>query len=184
MAFQNLRNGSTVYILYKTNDPKLEIGQVLGEPKIRQKFPLNGGQPYPTPQFMPQQQEQVVDLSIKIGEKVQPVEGLTPNIDIQDCGNGLFVSCSRDAINAEVAAFMHNSEVAISDETISAHRTIVNNCKQIMMQLNPEIADRQRIEQENKELRNQLEGLRKSQREMKDMMTTLLEQLGSPINKK
>ena len=28
MAFQNLRNGSTVYILYKTNEPKLEIGQV------------------------------------------------------------------------------------------------------------------------------------------------------------
>lgn len=65
---------------------------------------------------MPQQQEQVVDLSIKIGDKVQPIEGLTPSTDIQDCGNGLFVSCNRDAVNAEVAAYMHNSEVAIADD--------------------------------------------------------------------
>ena len=182
MAFQNLRNGSTVYILYKTNEPKLEIGQVLGEPKVRQKFPING-QPYPAPQFMPQQQEQVVDLSVKIGDKVQPIEGLTPSIDIQDCGNGLFVSCSRDAINAEVAAFMHNSEVAISEETIKAHQTIVGNCKQIMVQLNPEIAERQRLEVENRELKGEIKRLSDSQKEMKEMMTTLLEQLGSPVKK-
>ena len=182
MAFQNLRNGSTVYILYKTNEPKLEIGQVLGEPKARQKFPING-QPYPVPQFMPQQQEQVVDLSVKIGDKVQPIEGLTPSIDIQDCGNGLFVSCSRDAVNAEVAAFMHNSEVAISEETLKAHQTIVNNCKQIMMQLNPEIAERQRLEVENRELKGEIKRLSESQKEMKDMMATLLEQLGSPVKK-
>ena len=182
MAFQNLRNGSTVYLLYKTNDPKLDIGQVLGEPKIRQKFPINA-QPYPTPQYMPQPQEQVLDLSIKIGDKVQPVEGLTPNTDTQDCGNGLLISCSRDAVNAEVAAFMHNSEVAISEETLKAHQTIVNNCKQIMMQLNPEIAERQRLEVENRELKGEIKRLSDSQKEMKEMMATLLEQLGSPVKK-
>ena len=35
MAFQNLRTGSTVYIFHKDNSPKLEIGQVIAEPKIR-----------------------------------------------------------------------------------------------------------------------------------------------------
>lgn len=120
MAFQNLRTGSTVYIFHKDNSPKLEIGQVIAEPKIRQKYPIpTPGQPYAG--FMPQQQEQVVDLSIKIGDKVQPIEGLTPSTDIQDCGNGLFVSCNRDAVNAEVAAYMHSSEVAIADEVINAH---------------------------------------------------------------
>lgn len=100
MAFQNLRTGSTVYIFHKDNSPKLEIGQVIAEPKIRQKYPIpTPGQPYVG--FIPQQQEQVVDLSIKIGDKVQPIEGLTPSTDIQDCGNGLFVSCNRDAVNAE-----------------------------------------------------------------------------------
>lgn len=82
MAFQNLRTGSTVYIFHKDNSPKLEIGQVIAEPKIRQKYPIpTPGQPYAG--FMPQQQEQVVDLSIKIGDKVQPIEGLTPSTDIQ-----------------------------------------------------------------------------------------------------
>lgn len=40
MAFQNLRTGSTVYIFHKDNSPKLEIGQVIAEPKIRQKYPI------------------------------------------------------------------------------------------------------------------------------------------------
>ena len=37
MAFQNLRTGSTVYIFHKDSSPKLKIGQVIAEPKIRQK---------------------------------------------------------------------------------------------------------------------------------------------------
>lgn len=86
MAFQNLRTGSTVYIFHKDNSPKLEIGQVIAEPKIRQKYPIpTPGQPYAG--FMPQQQEQVVDLSIKIGDKVQPIEGLTPSTDIWEFFN-------------------------------------------------------------------------------------------------
>ena len=182
MAFQNLRTGSTVYIFHKDNSPKLEIGQVIAEPKIRQKYPIpTPGQPYAG--FMPQQQEQVVDLSIKIGDKVQPIEGLTPSTDIQDCGNGLFVSCNRDAVNAEVAAYMHNSEVAIADDVINAHRQIIESCKNIMVVLNPEIAERQRIEKENSELKTKLKELYKSQSEMKGMMASLLEQLGSPVKK-
>ena len=149
---------------------------------IGKKYPIpTPGQPYAG--FMPQQQEQVVDLSIKIGDKVQPIEGLTPSTDIQDCGNGLFVSCNRDAVNAEVAAYMHSSEVAIADEVINAHRQIIESCKNIMVVLNPEIAERQRLEKENSELKTQLKELYKSQSEMKGMMASLLEQLGSPVKK-
>lgn len=175
MAFQNLRTGSTIYIFHKDNSPKIEIGQIIADPKIRQKYPIPApGQPYAG--FMAQQQEQVVDLSIKIGDKVQPIEGLNPSIDIQDCGNGLFISCNRDAINAEVAAYMHNSEVAIADEVISTHKQIIENCKSIMVTLNPEIAERQRVEAENKELKQELH-------EMKSMMARLLEQLEGPVSK-
>lgn len=172
MAFQNLRTGSTVYIFQKSNDPKLETGQLISEPKIRQKYPIpSPGQPYGA--FLPQQQEQIVDLSVKIGEKMQPIEGLCPSVDIQDCGNGLLVSCSRDAVNAEVAAYMRNSEIAIAPETLAAHRKIVENCKAIMVSLNPEIAERQRMEAENRQLRTELS-------EMKGMMSRLLEQLEGP----
>ena len=173
MAFKDLRPGSTVYFFYKTSSPKLDIGQVMSEPNTRQKYPVpNQGQPF-IPQFPPQSQEQVVDMTVKLPEKVQPVEGLTPTADIQDCGNGLFISCSRDAINAEVLAYKQISDIAISEETLAMHRQISDNCSQILMQLNPEVAERQRIEAENKELKKELS-------EMKSMLNTLLDQLGSP----
>ena len=95
----------------------------------------------------------------------------------------MFIACNRDAVNAEVVAYMHNSEVAIDEATLEMHRTIVNNCKHIMSQLNPEIAERQRLEAENTELKNEIKRLSESQKEMKGMMATLLEQLGSPVKK-
>ena len=52
-----------------------------------------------------------------------------------------------------------------------------------MMQLNPEIAERQRLEVENRELKGEIKRLSDSQKEMKDMMAILLEQLGNPIKK-
>lgn len=55
MAFQNLRTGSTVYIFHKDNSPKLEIGQVIAEPKIRQKYPIpipTPGQPYESASYL------------------------------------------------------------------------------------------------------------------------------------
>lgn len=52
-----------------------------------------------------------------------------------------------------------------------------------MVVLNPEIAERQRLEKENSELKTQLKELRESQSEMKGMMASLLEQLGSPVKK-
>lgn len=177
MTFQNLRTGSTVYIFHKDSSPKLEIGQVTTEPKVRPKYQTPSqipAQPYAN--YMPQPQEQVVDVSIRIGDRIQPIEGLPVLADTQDCGNGLFISCNRDAINAEVSTYMHISEAAIADEVINAHRQIVESCKSILVTLNPEIAERQRAEAENKELKNEL-------REMKGMMASLLEQLGSSTKK-
>lgn len=173
MAFKDLRPGSTVYFLYKTNSPKLDVGQVMSEPTTRQKYPVpNQGQSY-IPQFPPQPQEQVVDMTVKLPDKVQPVEGLTPTADIQDCGNGLFISCSRDAINAEVLAYKQISDIALAEDTLAMHRQISENCNSILMQLNPEVAERQRMEAENKELKREIN-------EMKNMLNTLLDQLGSP----
>lgn len=165
MAFKDLRPGSTVYFFYKNNSPKLDIGQVISEPNTRSKYSVpQQGQAY-IPQFTPQ--EQVIDLSIKLSEKVQPVEGLSPTADIQDCGNGLFISCNREAIDAEVLAYKHISDMALAEETIKAHKQISKSCAEIHAKLNPEVAERQRIEDENKLLRQELS-------EMKDMMATIL----------
>lgn len=176
MAFKDLRPGSTVYFFYKNNSPRLEIGQVISEPNMRQKYPMQPqAQPYMA-HIQPQPQEQVVDISIKLSEKVQPVEGLTPTADIQDCGNGLLISCSRDAINAEVFAYKQISDIALAQETLQTHKQISSSCAEIIATLNPEVAERQRMEAENQELKKELY-------EMKGMLNSLLEQLGSPCKK-
>lgn len=68
-------------------------------------------------------------------------------------------------------------------ESLKIHDNSLYLHKNIMVVLNPEIAERQRLEKENSELKTQLKELYKSQSEMKGMMASLLEQLGSPIKK-
>lgn len=158
MTFRNLRIGSTLYVFYKDNAPRMEVGQLASDIEIKQKHPITPqGVPMTAyPQMLPQQTEQVVDLMIKIGEKTVPVKGLNPMADIQDCGGGVYVACSRDAINAEVMAYKQISDLALSEETLGVHRTISTNCAAIIAQINPEIAERQRMEMENQELRNEI----------------------------
>ena len=186
MAFQNLRTGSTVYAFTKSNSPQLEVGQVVSDPELRAKYPNTApapGQVYNAPPFLPPPQEQVVKLSIRFGEKIQPIDGLSPTADIQDCGNGLFISCSREAINAEVVAYKQMSDNAIAPKVIEMHQHISQRCAEILTKLNPEVAERQRLEAENKKLREELKVLRGETSEMKGMLSSLLEQLGSPVKK-
>lgn len=186
MAFQNLRTGSTVYAFTKSNSPQLEVGQVVSDPELRTKYPNTApapGQVYNAPPFLPPPQEQVVKLPIRFGEKIQPIDGLSPTADIQDCGNGLFISCSREAINAEVVAYKQMSDNAIAPKVIEMHQHISQRCADILIKLNPEVAERQRLEAENKKLRDELKVLRGETSEMKGMLSSLLEQLGSPVKK-
>jgi len=189
MAFQNLRTGSTIYAFTKSNSPQFEVGQVVADPELRAKYPNPNaaptpGQVYNAPPFLPQPQEQVVKLSIRFGEKIQPIDGLSPTADIQDCGNGLFISCSREAINAEIAAYKQLSDNAIAPKILEMHKHISERCADILTKLNPEVAERQRLEAENKKLREELQVLRGETSEMKGMLSTLLEQLGSsPVKK-
>lgn len=155
MTFRNLKTGSTLYIFHKDNSPKLEVGVLTADPEIKQKTQQNPQQAM-FPNYIPQQAEQVVNLTVRIGERIVPVQGLTPSAVIQDCGNNIFVSCSRDAINTEVVSHKQTSDLALDEELLAVHRIISNNCKGIMAQLNPEIAERERIEQENKELRDEI----------------------------
>lgn len=182
MAFQNLRAGSTVYAFTKSASPQFEIGQVVADPEVRTKYPTV--QPIPgqgfaaPPPFMPNQQEKVVKLSVKFGEKIQPIDGLSPIADIQDCGNGLFLSCSREAINAEVISYKQLSDSALAPSVLDTHKHISERCAQILSEINPEVAERQRLEQENKKLRDELQAIRTETGDVKQMLTTLLNQLG------
>lgn len=184
MAFQNLRTGSTIYAFTKSDSPQFEVGQIIAEPEIHAKYPqpVNPGQVYNPPTFMPPPQEQVVKLTVKFGEKIQPIDRLPLTADIQDCGNGLIISCNREAINAEVLSYKQISDNALAPQVLEAHKRISSKCAEIIMQLNPEIAERQRLEAENKKLREELSVIKSETSEMKGMLSNLLAQLGGPSN--
>lgn len=185
-SFQNLRTGSTVYAFYKSNSPQFEVGQVVAEPEFKAKYPSNLANPgttYNPASFLPRSQEQVIKLTIRFGEKIQPIEGLKPTAEIQDCGNGLFLSTSREAINAEVVAYKQLSDNAIDPAVIAAHREISECCANILLKINPEVAERQRLEAENKKLRDELRAIKTETTEVKGMLNSLLEQLGGPVKK-
>ena len=179
MAFQNLRTGSTVYAFIKGNSPQFEVGQLVADPEVKVKYP-NPSQPYNPANFMSNSQEQVVNLSIRFGDKIQPIANLSPVADIQDCGNGMFLSCSREAISAEVVAYRQISEMALSPEALNIHKQIVASCDEIYSKLNPEVAERQRLEEENKKLRAEISAIKSETTEVKGMLNSLLEQLGGP----
>lgn len=182
MAFQNLRTGSTIYAFYKGDNPRVEIGQLMSDPEVYDKYPLNqaGQMSYQQP-FMPQPQpqEKAVKLTVRFGEKIQPIERLTPTADIQDCGNGMMLSCSKDAINAEVLAYKQISDNAISENVISMHKVRSKACEDIIASLNPEIQERQRLEDENRRLRDELSSIKAETSDMKSMLGELLAQIGS-----
>lgn len=183
MSFQNLKTGSTIYAFQKGGNPQFEIGQLTADPELKTKYPQPSpapGQMYNSHPFMPQPQEQIVKLSIRFGEKIQPIDGLSPTADIQDCGNGLFISCNREAINAEVLAYKQLSDNAIAPNVIEMHKNISERCSEILTKINPEVAERQRLEAENKKLRDELSAIKSETTEMKGMLSSLLEQLGGP----
>lgn len=181
MAFQNLKTGNTVYAFTKSNPPTFEIGQVIADAEVHTKYPQQNpvpGQMFPG--FMPSPpQEQAVKLSIRFGEKIQPIDNLMPTADIQDCGNGLFLSCSREAINAEVFAFKQLSDNAIAPKVIEMHQINSQVCTDIITKLNPEIAEKQRLEAENQKLREELQTIKSETSEVKQLVTSLMIQLGA-----
>lgn len=180
MAFQNLRPGSKIYIFHKNNQALFEIGQVVGEVKLTDKYPTPQQSPFPSfPNYNPAVKEQVVSITVKLEDgRSIPISDLVPTADIEDCGNGTLVSCSKEAINAEIIAHKQISDAALSEETLSMHRTISKNCEENLAKLNPEIAERAAAEKENQELRKEV-------KELRDMLSTFMTQLGvgGPQNK-
>lgn len=188
MAFQNLKPGSKIYIFYKNNEATLEIGQVVGDIEITDKYPTPTPVTPPYPGFpnynAPQPKEQIVNLTVKLEDgKTQPIKKLTPTGDIEDCGNGIFVSCSKDAINAEIMAYKQISDSALSEETLNIHRTISMNCAANLEKINPEIVERQIAEKEKQDLKNEVKELRTGFNDLKEMISDFLAQFGEPSKK-
>ena len=146
MAFSNLRSGNQLYIVHKDSVPTIEIGKVIS---ISQVSPKYGNMYSP---------EMVVDISASVNGQPTNFQKLPALGDIADFGNNIVLSCNKDAMSSEVISMKQRSVDLIN--SVELHQNIIKGCDEILTQLNPEIKEKQRQEEENKALRDELNQLK------------------------
>ena len=147
MAFQNLRNNHQIYILHKDANPILEIGKV-----------TNVSLPIPKYGNTSMYNDLILDITADIDGKSTNFQKLPANSEIADFGNNIVVSVSKDAMSNEVMSMKQRSMDILN--SIDQHQSIIQGCDEILQILNPEIAEKQRQEQENKALREEINSLK------------------------
>lgn len=172
--FQSARINQTIYILYKENVPRIEIGNITQVTQPVFKFPS-------APQFG-QMQEQVVDIYANVGGAQRQFQQLPANKESADFGTGnVFVTISRDAMNAEISNLKNESTGIINRYEEEKQKIVKYN--EILMQLNPEFAEKQRQEQEIANLKNQVAQLAQTNSNLENMMSRLMEKLDGDGNR-
>lgn len=176
--FQNLRINSQIYILHKDANPYIEYGSVVSVSSPKPKYP----QPVPIGQFPPM--EMVVDVVVNVGGNNTNLQGLPAGADIADFGqNGnIVVSCSRDAMNSEVAMMKQKSSEILN--SVEYHKNVISSCDKMLSALNPELAAKQQQDKEISDLRAQIADMGKNMANLMAMNKQLMEQLGVSENSK
>ena len=147
MAFQNLRNNHQIYILHKDAIPTLEMGKITS---ISVPVPKYGN----TSMY----NDLVLDITVDVDGKPTNFQKLPANGEIADFGNNIVVAVSKEAMNSEVSSMKQRSLDILN--SIEQHQSIIKGCDEILQVLNPEIAEKQRQEQENKALREEINSLK------------------------
>ena len=147
MAFQNLRNNHQIYILHKDANPVLEIGKI-----------TNVSIPVPKYGNTSMYNDLVLDITADVEGKSTNFQKLPATSEIADFGNNIVVAVSKEAMNSEVMSMKQRSLDIIN--SVEQHRSIIQGCDEILQTLNPEIAEKQRQEQENKALREEINSLK------------------------
>ena len=147
MAFQNLRNNHQIYILHKDAIPTLEIGKVTNDSVPIPKYGNTG-----------MYNDLILDITVNIDGTSTNFQKIPANNDIADFGNNIVIATSKDAMNNEVVSMKQRSMDIIN--SIEQHKSIIQGCDEILQTLNPEIAEKQKQEQENKALREEINSLK------------------------
>lgn len=153
--FQSVRPNSQIYIFHRGDSPRMEIGYVVNQPIPRPKYQL--------PAAFGQPQETVVDLVVKTNDQTYNYNNLPAQQDVADSlsnGESLIISDSRDGINAELVNLKQKSlDIANSRDY---HLSMVDKYDKILLELNPELAEKQEQKQEIDVLKTQMSEMSKS----------------------
>ena len=125
--FSGLRANSVIYLLDKSDRPRLRIGQVVS---ISNPMPKLGQMPYTNDTY--------VDIVAKVGEESINLNQLPSQLTIANFGTAMVVSESREAMLAEVEGMKRASQSIL--DSVEQHQAVVEECDRMMADLNPTIA--------------------------------------------
>lgn len=149
--FSALRQGSSFFILDKTNVPKLKIGSVVS---VSQPMPKYNNTYIPGQNYT----ETVVDVVVKVKDEEIKFEKLPSNLSIANFGqNGIVVSESKDAMNAEIESMLRNSVNII--ESVPYHKEVKVACEEMLNELNPQLAKEKEQEEKIAKLESKVGGM-------------------------
>lgn len=166
--FQNLRENQQIYVLTTGANPTLCMGTVTRVQGPMQKFQTG-------PNMMPQT-EYVMEIVVSVNGINRTFGQLPVNKDSADYVNEqTIIATSRDAMNAELTAKKNESMAAIQRGRDEEAKLPVWDS--LIAQLNPEVAENQRREQEINALKTQMATMATDNAELKSMVARLLDKL-------
>ena len=164
--FSALRQGSSFFILDKTNVPKLKIGSVVS---VSPPMPKYNNTYVPGHNYT----ETVVDVVVKVNEEELKFEKLPSNLSIANFGqSGIVVSESKEAMNGEVESMLRNSKNII--ESVPYHKDVLIACDEMMKELNPQLAKEKEQEQKIAMLENRMGGMESTLQDIHKLLNSAL----------
>lgn len=139
--FSSLSQGSIVYILDKTESPKLKYGEIVGV--SASKFQAMGT---------------TIDLKVNIDGNVQDFSNIPSNNTIVSYNNGKFtISETKQGLSSEVESALQSRRQILNN--IEQYKKDVVDYEEILKDLNPQFAkDKERDDRLNN-LENKFEGV-------------------------
>lgn len=133
--FSGLRQGTTLYVLDKSEEPKVVIGYVENVTAPHPMYKTYN----PTVSFGTNMQT-VVDIIVKIGNDKKEFVGVPSTSTIHSYGDYV-LSENKESMIQEVDAMLSNSKAIV--ESIEQHKANIAACENILKQLNPVYAKEQ-----------------------------------------
>ena len=149
--FQNLRQGSVLYVLEKSEKPVLKMGEVVsvGAPTPMYNTQTAGL----TMGFQP-------TMEVVVRAKVDGKEGDFPHLPatngVHDYGN-MVVTDSREAMLGEVDTLKRTAENVLA--SVERNENVVSECDTILKSLNPDYAKAKERDEAISNLNNRLDGI-------------------------
>lgn len=163
--FSALRQGTAVYVLDKTEEPKVKIGYVESVTQPRPMYKTYD----PTVSFGTNMQT-VVDLSVKFGNEKKDFVGLPSTSTIHAFGDYV-VSETREAMISEVDAMLQRSKDIL--DSIDNHKKIIASCESILKELNPVYAREQERDSAIVDLTNKVNTMSDEFTSIKDSLSMI-----------